>query len=49
MKRSDNHSFIATGGETAALTQSHDWEKTPIGPAESWSPTLRVKRLSASI
>ena len=28
--------------EMAAMIQSHDWAKTPIGPPEGWSPTLRI-------
>ena len=25
-----------------ALMRTMDWSKTPIGPVESWSPTLRM-------
>jgi hypothetical protein len=34
--------FLAGGGEMGALTRATDWSKTPIGPLESWSPTLRM-------
>lgn len=26
----------------AALVRSHDWSKTPLGPVENWSPSLRL-------
>jgi signal transduction histidine kinase len=29
-------------GETAALMRAIDWGETPIGPVETWSPTLRM-------
>ena len=25
-----------------ALMRAHDWEKTPLGPLESWSTTLKM-------
>lgn len=34
--------FLAGGGEIGALIGTFDWSKTPIGPVESWSPTLRT-------
>jgi len=34
--------FLAGGGEMGALMRAFDWSKTPIGPVESWSPTLRT-------
>src|SRR6267142_217431 len=34
--------FLAGGGQVGALVRSLDWSKTPIGPVESWSPTLRT-------
>jgi hypothetical protein len=33
---------LAGGGEMGALMRSMDWSKTPIGPVESWSLTLRT-------
>jgi signal transduction histidine kinase/CheY-like chemotaxis protein len=32
----------AGGGETGRLLRALDWSKTPIGPFEAWSPTLRT-------
>jgi hypothetical protein len=34
--------FLAGGGEMGALMRSQDWSKTPLGPVESWSPTLQT-------
>ena len=34
--------FLAGGGEMGARMRATDWSKTPIGPVESWSPTLRT-------
>src|ERR1700745_158564 len=34
--------FLAGGGEMAALMRATDGARTPIGPIESWSPTLRM-------
>jgi signal transduction histidine kinase/DNA-binding NarL/FixJ family response regulator len=33
---------FAGGGEMGALMRAFDWAKTPLGPVETWSPTLRV-------
>jgi hypothetical protein len=30
------------GGEMGALMGSFDWAKTPLGPVETWSPTLQA-------
>ena len=30
------------GGEMGSLIRSFDWSKTPIGPVEQWSPSLRM-------
>jgi hypothetical protein len=35
-------SFPAEGGELGALIRAHDWAKTPLGPADRWSPALRM-------
>ncbi len=35
-------SWIVGGGEMGALIRKFDWSKTPIGPMETWSPTLRI-------
>jgi signal transduction histidine kinase len=29
-------------GEAAALMRSMDWSRTPLGPVETWSPSLRM-------
>jgi signal transduction histidine kinase len=34
--------FLDDGGEMGALLRSTDWSNTPIGPAESWSQSLRM-------
>jgi PAS domain S-box-containing protein len=33
---------LSGGGNMGALLRGTDWSKTPIGPVESWSPTLRI-------
>jgi signal transduction histidine kinase len=35
-------SFLAGGGDMGALIRAIDWSKTPIGPVESWSQSLRM-------
>ncbi|HET9452628.1 MAG TPA: PAS domain-containing protein, partial [Aggregicoccus sp.] len=39
---SDPFSFVPAGGETAALLRSVDWSKSPLGPPERWSRTLKT-------
>ena len=34
--------FLRGGGETSALVRALDWSKTPLGPIESWSGSLRA-------
>jgi len=34
--------FPSGGGEMGELIRSMDWSRTPIGPAEVWSPALRM-------
>ncbi|MBD2776578.1 ATP-binding protein [Iningainema tapete] len=34
--------WLVGGGEMGKLIRSMDWSKTPLGPIESWSLTLRV-------
>jgi PAS domain S-box-containing protein len=41
-KRPISDSFLAAGGEMGALIRAMDWSKTPIGPVETWSQTLRM-------
>jgi PAS domain S-box-containing protein len=38
----DDHPVFAGGGEMGALMRSFDWSKHPLGPPESWSPTLQT-------
>lgn len=33
--------FLTGGGEMGALTRSHDWSATPLGPIETWPQSLR--------
>jgi PAS domain S-box-containing protein len=33
---------LAGGGEMGALMRAQDWASTPLGPVESWSPSLRT-------
>jgi signal transduction histidine kinase/FixJ family two-component response regulator len=40
--RSDATDLFAGSGEMAALMRVVDWSQTPLGPVESWSPTLRA-------
>ena len=34
--------FLVGGDEMGSLIRSFDWSKTPIGPVEQWSPSLRM-------
>jgi PAS domain S-box-containing protein len=34
--------FLAGGGEMGALIRAKDWSRTPIGPVERWSLSLRM-------
>jgi len=34
--------FLAGDGEARTLIRSLDWSQTPIGPIQTWSPTLRT-------
>jgi len=33
---------VAPAGEMAARVAAYDWSKTPLGPRETWSPSLRL-------
>ena len=33
--------WLSGGGEMGALIRGFDWSKTPLGPVESWPPSLR--------
>lgn len=34
--------FLKGGGEMGALTRSHDWGRTAVGPPELWPESLRT-------
>jgi len=34
--------FLAGDGEMASLMRTKDWSATPLGPVETWSPSLRM-------
>ncbi|MCW2849726.1 MAG: Sensor protein [Marmoricola sp.] len=34
--------MFGSGGEMAARLSAHDWSATPLGPIDSWSPSLRT-------
>jgi signal transduction histidine kinase/FixJ family two-component response regulator len=34
--------YLSGGGEMGALIRATDWSKTPIGPIQDWSPSLRM-------
>jgi PAS domain S-box-containing protein len=40
--RSKGADFLASGGETGALTRAYDWSATPIGAPDSWPQSLRT-------
>jgi len=44
-KRPNNQdplAFLAGGGEMGERVRSFDWSKTPLGPLEHWSPSLKT-------
>ncbi len=34
--------WLVGSGEMATLVRAYDWGRTPLGPAQSWSPALRM-------
>ncbi len=42
INKSGSADFLAGGGEMGALTRSHDWSASPLGPPESWPQSLRT-------
>lgn len=40
----DKHAapYRSGGGEMGALIRANDWSRTPLGPIEAWSPSLRM-------
>src|SRR5262249_5635626 len=37
-----NPNWLVGDGEMGAHMRALDWEQTPLGPLESWSPTLKM-------
>jgi len=33
---------LSPSGEMPKLIRDKDWSRTPIGPVEQWSPTLKI-------
>ena len=42
LPESGQQPLLVGGGEMGSLIRSFDWSKTPIGPVEKWSPSLRM-------
>jgi PAS domain S-box-containing protein len=42
LKADTSLSFLSGGGDLAALIDAHDWWRSPLGPPEGWSPTLKA-------
>jgi hypothetical protein len=40
--RTDEHSFLAAGGEMGSAMRAHDWAATPLGPPEGWPQPLKT-------
>ncbi|HYV20398.1 MAG TPA: ATP-binding protein [Verrucomicrobiae bacterium] len=40
--KEDALGFLVGGGEMGERIRAFDWARTPLGPAESWSPALRT-------
>ncbi len=38
----DSPAYLSGGGEMGERIRTFDWSTTPLGPAESWSPTLQT-------
>ena len=36
------YNFLAGGGEMGELIRTKDWSQTPLGPVESWPPSLQT-------
>ena len=39
---SPSSAFLTKGGETGAAMAARDWDNSPLGPPEGWSPALKV-------
>jgi hypothetical protein len=42
MKQEIPAHFLSASGEMAALVRAYDWNKSPLGPPDSWPQSLRV-------
>ena len=42
MTQAHTDSFLKGGGQMGALMRAHDWSATPLGPCDSWPPTLKT-------
>ena len=41
-KGADPFAFLNGGGDVARLIRERDWSDSPLGPIESWSPSLKA-------
>ena len=41
-KLDKSSNWLTGGGEMGALMRATDWAQTPLGPTESWSPSLKM-------
>jgi hypothetical protein len=42
MMKADPFAWLTGGGEMGERIRAFDWSTTSIGPAETWSPALRM-------
>jgi hypothetical protein len=42
MNNSNSSNWLQSAGEMGKLVAAKDWSKTPLGPVESWSQSLRT-------
>lgn len=40
--KTSGRAFLQNGGELGERIAAHDWASTPLGPIESWGPSLRT-------
>jgi hypothetical protein len=41
-KAADRFAFLNGGGDVARLIRERDWSDSPLGPIDSWSPSLKA-------
>src|SRR5690348_17329362 len=41
-KAADPFAFLNGGGDVARLIRERDWSDSPLGPIDSWSPSLKA-------